>query len=214
MADGTNPLTGGAADPADAKTATTDANSTPGKGGGSAGDAGFSSPYEDDWGRFQLDTLLFPGVVISVDGCERPYEWAVQKATGKGGATTVFKGEKSAESIKFVCELPHTESFEHLYVFRDAIKPAQGGKPPTLPLINPVCNFNGVCNIALKQFGQPKWEPDRASWTVEIEFTEDRPSTPAATGPADPAKTGTGGAAKDASPGAGAAKDAQDAAST
>ena len=204
--------------------ASKDSPSLPGKGGGSAVDAGFSSPYDDPdgWGRFYLDQLEFPGIVVTVDGCVRPYEWAAQKATDKGGASLNFKGEKTAEGIEIECELPDTASFAALYVFRDTIKPAQGQKPPTLPLTNPIVNFNGIKAVVLEECGQPMYQRDRHSWTVKIKFKEDLPPKPAATGVADPAKPAGDGPANVAakfgsanggeSPGDAAAGDSQKAA--
>lgn len=208
------------ADPADEskKADTSGAGAAPpGKGGGSAGDAGPSSIYDDpdSWGRFFLDQLEFPGIVVSVDGCDRPYEWAVQKASGKGGASLQFKGEKTAEEIKIICELPDTHSVLAAFAFRDAIKPARGAKPPTLPLVTPFAGFNGIGSVVLKNCGQPKWDAGRGCLTIEFTFAEDLPPSPAVTGAADPAKPGAAGAAarfgtaNGGTPGDGAAADAK-----
>jgi hypothetical protein len=61
-----------------------------------------------------------------------------------------------------------------------------GPKPPTLSIRNPIINRIGVDRVARKS-----WEEMPAkgcNWQVKATFIQIRPSTPAKTGPADPAK--------------------------
>jgi hypothetical protein len=143
--------------------------------------------FPDEWGEMLLEGWAVPGLLIKIDGCKRPYEWAVQKGTGTGGATTVFRGEKVAESIKTTHSAPTKEHFNGLYELRAKIVPTKGKKPPTFNVSNPIFQFVGIDRIALKELGSPT-PTGGAGWELEVEWIEYRPSAKAATGKADPAK--------------------------
>ncbi len=151
------------------------------------------NPYVDPgpWGRVSVGPLTLPGVVISIDGAEKPELWDFQKATASSGATSVWKGTKLAEGIKVLLEAPSLESFAGLYVLRDLLRPKAGTLPPSLAIVNGAINFNGITTVATALIGQPKPAPNN-SWRIEITFCEYSPPKPAKAGPASGnVRTGT-----------------------
>lgn len=146
------------------------------------------NPFRDPgpWGVLSIGGWIVPARLISVDGIERPHEWAVQKGTGTSGATTVWRGIKVCEGSKTLFEATDETTFDAFYEFRDRIEPPKGKKPPTFAVINPFFNFCRVDRISLKTMGSPKVTPT-LSYQLEVQWIEYRPSQPAKVGPQDPA---------------------------
>ncbi|MEQ9321675.1 MAG: hypothetical protein RIF41_21085 [Polyangiaceae bacterium] len=142
------------------------------------------NPYVDSgpWGIVEIGGLPLPGIVISIDGAEKPEEWNVQKATAKSGAATVWKGTKLAESIKIELALPTLESFDRYYQMRDVLRPKLGTKPPTYSIVNPAINFNGITRVSCRNIGMPKWVESTNYWKGLVEVLEYSPPKPANTG--------------------------------
>lgn len=149
--------------------------------------AGPPNPYRDPypWGTVIIGGVSL-GLVMAIDGHDKPEEWSIQKGTGSSGASTIWKGTKLAESIKITSQLWDEESFSHYYVVRDALRPKLGTKPPSLILENPAINAVGITRVACVNVGPPK--PDgKLGWTYETTLTEYNPTKPAKAGPAAPA---------------------------
>jgi hypothetical protein len=142
------------------------------------------NPYIDasPWGVVDVGGLRLPGVVVSVDGVDKPEDWNVQKPTSKAGATTVWKGTKLAEQIKIVVALPNDDAFRDYYTVRDVLRPKLGTKPPTLSIVNPIINFSGVTRVSCRNVGAPKWVAAGGYWTGEVLLLEYNPPKPANTG--------------------------------
>ena len=141
-----------------------------------------SNPYDfpEVWGDIQLSGMSL-GTVVSVDGCERPYEWQVQKGQGSKGATSVYKGEGIAESIKVVVAMPTQEDFAYAATLRKYIAPAKGKKPTSFAVGNPIFNWNEINLVAIKTIGFPK-PSGKGGWTLEYTFIETQPSASVQTG--------------------------------
>jgi hypothetical protein len=150
--------------------------------------------FDGQWGQVVVGGVTLPGVVTSIDGANKPEEWNVQKGTGSSGATTVWKGTKLAEDIKIAIALHDGVSFDDYYTLRDTLRPKLGKKPPSLSIVSPVINFNGITRVACKDISAPKWEPSGGYWTGEISLIEYNPSKPTNTGRASAASP-AGGAA-------------------
>ncbi len=150
-----------------------------------------TNPYDHPrvWGSIRLGGRLLPGIIISINGAIRPYDWQIQAAQGSSGATSVYKGEKLAESIEVVIGAPRASHFNAIESLRKYIAAPKGGKPPSFVVSNPVINFNGIGKVSIKEIGQPEYV-GKGSWTLKLTFLEYRPSSPVKTGPADPAKPG------------------------
>jgi len=146
------------------------------------------NPHRDPgpWGKFVIGGWTVPAILIAVDGISRPYEWAVQKGTGTGGATTVFRGEKVCEGPTTEFEAPDLATFDALYELRDRISPKKGQRPPTLAIVSPFFSFVGISRLALKELFAPMPTPG-LSYRVKVQWIEYRPSQPAKVGPQDPA---------------------------
>jgi len=150
------------------------------------------NPFLDagPWGSCTIGGLLLPGVIASIDGAEKPEEWAVQKGTSGNNAVTVWKGTTLAETIKILLQLATIEAFDAYYDVQAALRPKLGTKPPSLVLTNAAINFAGITRIACRNVGTPKWVPAGGYWTGLVELIEYNPSKPAATGQATPANPG------------------------
>lgn len=143
------------------------------------------NPFADgneEWGFVQIGDVEVPGVVQSIDGADKPEEWQVQKGSKESNASTTWKGNKLAESIKIVTKLFDADSFERYYVLRDALRPKIGEKPPAHVIFNGSINFNGITRVSVKNIGAPKYERSSGCWTGEIELIEFNPPKPANTG--------------------------------
>lgn len=139
------------------------------------------------FGKMTLGSFPMPGIITEIDGCDREYEWQEQKAVGQGGATTVFRGEKIAGSIKVKCLLVTVQHFLDLATLRTGVMPPRGKKPAALDVDNEHFLANHIRSVALKKFPQVKWEGN-GTWSVTFEFTEHYPPRPAAVGANDGSK--------------------------
>ena len=150
------------------------------------------NPYRDSgpWGRVAIGGIVLPGVVLSIDGAERPEEWDVQKPTEKSGATTVWKGTNLANAIKIVLALHDEASVDRYYEVRDALRPKQGTRPPALPIDSPIINFAGITRVSCRNPAPPKWVAAGAYWTGTITVIDFSPPKEADTGVARPGGRG------------------------
>jgi hypothetical protein len=148
-----------------------------------------TNPYDfpEEWGDVLIGTFKVPGIITEIDGATSPKEWAVQMGMGMSGASTIYRGEKIAESITVTVNAFDAESFAGMYTLRDLVKAPKGKKPPTYEIKSPIINFAGITRASIKEIPQPK--PTKGlSWIFVWTFIQYNPLRIAAVGPADPAK--------------------------
>jgi hypothetical protein len=147
-----------------------------------------TSPFthSDQWGSVVLGGRTVPGIIVSIDGAERPHEWLVQRAVGTSGSYTTWRGEKPAESIKLLIVATTVEDFEAMKSFRKYLVPIKGKRPPAFKVENEVINFNGITRVSIKLPGQPQ-EAGKGKWTWALEFIDFWPHIKAPIGKPSPA---------------------------
>lgn len=148
-----------------------------------------TSPFThpDEWGTVKLAGVPIPGIVVSVDGVKRPYEWAVQRALGQSGAVTIYRGENVADKIVIVSVLPDDETFSAAEDFNKYITPKKGQRPAAFDIEHPAFAYVGILKVSLQVRPAPKDE-GKGKWTMTYELLEYRKPVPVPVGPADPAK--------------------------
>lgn len=150
------------------------------------------NPYDSwkEWGLVTVGGFLLPGVILSIDGHEKPEEWIIQKGIEVSHATVIWRGTKLAESIKIVTNLHNRAEFNKYWEFAAVVRPKIGKKPPSLSIVNAAINFSGIMRVTIRLPGPPK--PSAGlSWTAEIDLCEFNPPRLAKVGPADPPKAKT-----------------------
>lgn len=143
-----------------------------------------------EWGLVTVGGVLIPGIILSIDGHEKPEEWIIQKGIEVSHAVTVWRGTKLAESIKIVTNLFNRAEFDKYYDFANVVRPKIGKKPPSLSIVNAAINFSGITRVSIRLPGPPKPAPG-LSWTAQIDLCEFNPPRLAKVGPADPPKAKT-----------------------
>lgn len=148
------------------------------------------NPYRDPgpWGIVTIGGLQLPGVVVSVDGAERPDEWMVQKGISVSGAVVVWRGTLLAEGIEIVLQLLDAADFDKYYEVRDVLRPKIGRKPPAHTLVNPSINFSGITRITTRNVFVPKHVHADNSWIGKVALLEYRPPRPVVAGTVEPPK--------------------------
>lgn len=150
------------------------------------------NPYVSpkDWGDVIIGGVKIPGIILSIDGHEKPEEWIIQKGIEVSHSITVWRGTKLAESIKIVTNLYNRAEFDKYYDVATVLRPKLGKKPPSLSIVNAAINFSGITRVSCRNPGPPK-PAAGLSWTAEIDVIEFNPPRLAKVGPADPPKTKT-----------------------
>lgn len=141
----------------------------------------------DAWGLIALGTTQFPGVIVDVDGVDRPYEWAVQRGLGLSGAATIYRAEQLAEGIKVTCHLLNAIHWQQWQAFHDYTKPKKGTRPTAFPIGHPAFFAADIAKVVFKARPSPKHIGKRI-WSVEYPLLEYAKPIKVPTGPADPAK--------------------------
>lgn len=150
------------------------------------------NPYRSfkEWGQITVGGVLIPGIIISIDGHEKPEEWIFQKGLEVSHAVSIWRGTKLAESIKVLTNLYNEAEFDKYTDFSKVLRPKIGKKPPSLAIVNAAINFGGITRVSVRLPGTPK--PAKGlSWTAEIDLAEFNPPRLAKVGPADPPKAKT-----------------------
>lgn len=149
-------------------------------------DSSLLNPFLDasPWGVVDVGGLRLPGVVVSIDGANRPEDWQIQKPTAKSGASTVWKGTGLAETITIVLALANADAFQAYYAVRDALRPKIGTKPPSHVIVSPIINFSGITRVSCRNVEAPAWVASGGYWTGKVVLVEYNPPKPANTGPA------------------------------
>jgi hypothetical protein len=150
------------------------------------------NPYEAPkaWGTITIGGVRVPGIILSIDGAEKPEEWIIQKGLYVSHAVSIWRGTKLAESIKILMNLYNAVEFNKYHDVKNVLRPKLGGKPPALPIVNAGINFGGITRVSVRLPGTPK-PAEGLSWTAEIDLIEFNPPRQAPVGPADPPKTKT-----------------------
>lgn len=148
------------------------------------------NPYVSwkEWGTITIGGVRVPGIIVSIDGHEKPEEWIIQKGLYVSHAVAVWRGTKLAESIKILTNLFNRAEFDKYHDVKTTLRPKLGGKPPALPIVNAAINFGGITRVSVRLPGTPK-AAQGLSWTAEIDLIEFNPPRQAPVGPADPPKT-------------------------
>lgn len=142
----------------------------------------------------------WPGTA-RVEGCEREWDWQVDKAKGTEGASTTLQGSGLAEpKITFKMwrgwdGLTWVDYFSDWPRFKQLFEATVAGKDPSAIVIEqPQFFHNRIRGVVLKKMGDLKFVDDNmAEVTVELlEFAKPKPRPPAS--PKAAAK-GKGGAA-------------------
>ena len=148
------------------------------------------NPYEapEAWGALRLNGWEVPAILIDIDGCKRPFEWAVQRGIGTSGSVLIYRGSLLAENIALTFQAPTRATFDALYEFRDRIVPkSERERPPTLNADNPTFAFVKITRIVLGELESPR-PASGLNWQMRLTVKEYRPPVVAKVGPADPAK--------------------------
>ncbi len=121
----------------------------------------------------------WPGAA-RVSGCERTYEWQINKGKGKSGATTNYQGEGLAEpEITFVLwegydgesRCDYFAEWERYKVVFDI--PDQGD-PPALPIEHPQFALAKIGPCSVKKVGDLQFQAD-GSATVTVKLLQFKP---------------------------------------
>ncbi len=151
---------------------------------------GDPNPYIDPgpFGEVIIGDMRVECHLVEIDGCSKEEDWNVQKGTKSKGGTASWKGTKVAEKVKLKWRASTAAEYAAMGDLYTMMRPRPGEKPPTFHIINPVVNWGGIGEIALKAPPQPKWLPKEGAWEFDWEFIEYDPTSDAKTGKADPPK--------------------------
>lgn len=147
------------------------------------------SPYEDlsAWNVVKVGGTPLPGVLISINGIKRVYEWVIQKGLGLAGAATIFRGSLLTDDITIVCKLTDKDEFKACHSFDGAITPKKGQKPTAFDIQNAAFQWVQINKVAFKERPAPAYS-GAGGWQVEYKLIEYAKAIKIAVGPADPAK--------------------------
>lgn len=163
------------------------------------------NPFRDrrPYTRVIIGGKLVKAALVAIDGAEIVDDWNVQKGTGTSGATAAYRGVNLLEGVKLTFRCADgdgstaEEDYDDLSDHFDALAPArkagaQGGKPPTRSIENPILNRIGLTAICRKAWKEN--DDDAGGWLVDLTVIQYSPPVPAATGAQDPTKPATGAA--------------------
>jgi hypothetical protein len=151
--------------------------------------AGRLNPYDfpTAWGKMIIGGVYVPGIIQSIDGCEKPQRWVFQMGMSASNGVSVWKGQKLAESIKVVTRLYDKKSCADADVFSDTLLPRPGQKPPVLYVLNGALNWVKITRVSVVNIVPPKAAAG-LSWDFAFELCEYNPQQKVPVGPADPPK--------------------------
>ncbi len=139
------------------------------------------------WGRVGLSNTQFPGIVVAVDGVDRPIEWVAQNGIGLTGAALIFKGTKLVEGSTITCELTNAIEFNEAIAFNEFITTPPGTRPRAHPIVHPAFASAKVAKVVFSLIPSPKYAGKR-KWIVTYGIKEYKKQVIVPIGPADPAK--------------------------
>lgn len=139
------------------------------------------------WGVISVDdSIPFPGVIVSVNGCVRPIDWQVQQGIGITGAAVIFKGKKLVEGIKIVCDLTQATHWQAWQKHYDYIKVPDATRPRIVRIGHPA--FTNLPKMVFESYPEAPQYAGKRKWTVEYSLKEYKKPIKVQTGPPDPAK--------------------------
>lgn len=153
-----------------------------------------ANPYRDasPFGKATIGGVSVPGVIQSIDGFRKPDKWTFQEGAGGNNAATVWKGTKLAESGTIKIALFDQASYDAHEALRLVLRPKLGTKPPSLPIVNPLINGNGVVVVVCVDAPSPTWVKAGGYWLAELALAEYNPPKPASTGTAGSTQNSAG----------------------
>lgn len=148
------------------------------------------NPYLDPgpFGSCTIGGVELAGVIVSIDGAEKPEDWTFQKGTSGNNAVSIWNGTKLAEQIVLTLNLYTSEQYAQHEVVRRTLRPKVGDKPPSLPVINAIINGEGIATVALRAAPPPVWVKSGGFWQAKVTLCEFNPAKPARAGQATPAQ--------------------------
>jgi len=139
------------------------------------------------WGEMIIGGIYVPGIIQSIDGCEKPQRWVFQMGLSVSNSVSIWRGQKLAESIKVVTRLYDKQTCADADAFSDVLLPVPGKKPPSLYVINGALNWVKITRVSVVNIVPPR-PAAGLSWDFGIELCEYNPMKPIPVGPADPPK--------------------------
>ncbi len=148
-----------------------------------------ANPFVDarPFRQVRLAGWLVPLQLVAIAGVELSDEWAVQRAIGNNGWSTIWRGTKPNENLVLTFQASNKSGFDSLYEFYDRFGPKGIARPPTFTIENPIPNFIKVKRVSRKSWKGPYQTPSLA-WRVEFGFIQYFPLVLAKVGPQQPAK--------------------------
>lgn len=119
------------------------------------------------------------GVIVSIDGAEKPEDWTFQKGTSGNNAVSIWNGTKLAENIVLKIKLYNSAQYAQHEVVRRTLRPKAGEKPPSLPIVNGIINGEGIVTVARRSAPPAVWVQAGNYWIATVtlcEFNETRPA--------------------------------------
>jgi hypothetical protein len=145
----------------------------------------FDNP--DAYRLMTVGGLATPGALVEIDGANRGFKWDVQQGVSTSKATSVYKGELLTEGIKTTHHLTEPDHFRAMRAMRKLVVPLKSKKPDAFDVKNAIFNDNEISSITIKQWGEEK-HAGGGLWVLVLEWDENSPSTPTATGAAAASK--------------------------
>lgn len=142
------------------------------------------NPYIDPgpFGRCTIGGVELAGVIVSIDGAEKPEDWTFQKGTSGNNAVSIWNGTKLAEQIVLRIRLHNSGQYAQHEIVRRTLRPKIGNQPPPLAITNGVINGEGIVTVACRLAPPPKWFAVSNYWEATVTLCEFNPSKPANAG--------------------------------
>lgn len=149
------------------------------------------NPYIDasPWGSCTIGGAPVVGKIVSINGVEKPEDITFQKGTNGNNAVSIWNGTKLMEAAEFAIKLFTSEQYAGHETLRRTIRPKIGTQPPSLPIVNPIFNGEGVSTVICRAAPPPLWVAGGGGyWLAKVVVSEFNPPTPAKVGRAKPAQ--------------------------
>jgi hypothetical protein len=146
----------------------------------------------EDWGLLSLvmagKIYDVPGLVESIEGCERTQLWIVQKGIDASFAFTIWRGAQLQESVKITLGLANPQIRDAYIDLGRQLSPVWGTKKPTSMMpVNAAFGAAGITRIGIRTWGTPKPSAG-CGWRAVLDVIEYRKMRRAPVGPPDPPK--------------------------
>ncbi len=150
------------------------------------------NPYNSakEWGRVSIGGFQIPGVILDIDGADKPEKWLVQMGIQVSNAFSVWRGTQLAETIVITTNLPNAKAIAAYWDLKAKLRPSLGKRPPTFQITNAIFQFAGITRVSCRTVEPPK-KSGGLSWIGKINLIEYNPQKLAPIGPADPPRAKT-----------------------